>query len=369
MNTLIQETLQAFQQRNELNFKDGFYQQKDLFNKTLLKSIQDRIDDLEYDLFLDCRKKMNEGLDFGRAGNLELAIEEFKPIETLIYHPKHSSLLKLLLATFYSSGLAYLRLKQSNPSEADALCLRSLALNNYLIQHHEIEVLELHRVQQIVNLARIKWIIGQRDAAFDLLFAIIRSFEHRTGFPACYQFNNMHCLQEQYPSEIPTPSPVGDYPLNRQFKHIFDTRVKRFEKGLEQEGLSAMESLFMLDFSALSFELIQRVFDDVIIELVSFTRAFSQKEVRAILQKYHFKTIDDLINYRKYETAYLFLAMKIHALNGEHTAFLKLLQSFCKKAAFQPIWKAVTSDFYHVCQSSGTIKTDVEKQVFYVIDR
>lgn len=347
------ETALGFQQNGSLIVKDGFYEEKDHFNETLLRHIENKLYTAESSLFKGCRKSMNEALDLGRAGDVGQALDIFESMEAIIGKPDLSLLCKLLIATFYSSGLAYLRVKDSQPKEADALSLQALAIDNFLIQEHGIEVLELHRVQQITNLARIQIKIGQQDEAFDLLFALVRSFEHHPSFPVCHKFNTLNLFNDKYPTAPPLPLPIGQLPLNNHISKIYETPLHRFQSGREYDAPNAIESLFLLDFSALTADVIETIFNDVIIEFARFTQKLNATEVGTILSRYGFRSIEDLSNFKAYETAYSYLSLKIHEANGAYSTFLRAVKSFCTLASFQPKWKAIAKDFAPINQHSN----------------
>jgi len=367
MDTLIKETLSAFRQRDAINITDGFFQEKDIFNEMLLECIGKNLNGTEKMQYQKCRKTINRGLELGRAKKLEAALEQFKKIELILCKSSVSLQCKLLIAAFYCSGLAYLRLKESKQEEAVSLSLQALAINNYLIQEHGYDILEMHRVQQIVNLTRIQIISGQKEDAFHLLFALLRCFENRPEFPAPYRFNTLNFLKEKYASTLSVPAAIGLNNPFLQLEKIYDTPITRFKNNPDRDDQRANQNRFLLDFSELSFELIERMLDQIIVEFIRFTKRLNLAQVKTILSTQGIRSVDDLRYLKIYKSAYLFLAIKIHAANGEHEVFLKLLKSFCKKAAFQPIWKAVVLDFYGFCESSGRVSADVKDQIYRAV--
>ncbi|MCB9350333.1 MAG: hypothetical protein H6573_22880 [Lewinellaceae bacterium] len=363
MNNLIQETLSAFQKRDQLNSNDGFNKEKDIFNEILLESISRNLDAPEYALYQKCRETINRGLEQGRAGALKAGLEQFRKIEAILCSPTVSYPCKLLIAAFYSSGLAYLRLKEYRAGEAEALSLQALAIDNYLIQEHGYHILEMHRVQQVVNLARIQMATGLKEEAFRLLFALIRCFENQPEFPAPYRFSTLGFLKEQYAEAPAIPAAVGLDKSFFQMGRVNETPVTRFGNMPGGGGQSPLECRFLLDFSALPFEVIQSMLDQIIVEFIRFTKGLEEYRVTDILYANGLRSVGDLTHLKIYESAYLFLAIKIHAANDEQEAFLNALKSFCEVASSQPIWNAIVSDFYGFCMSSREVERGTKEQV------
>lgn len=362
MNSLIQETLSAFQNRNQLNIKDGFYEEGDIFNEILVENVRRNLEASESALYEKCRQTINRGLELARGRELKAGFEHFREIEAILGSPGISYPCKLLIAAFYSSGLAYLRLKESRPEEADALSLQALAIDNYLIQEHGYHILEMHRVQQLVNLARIQMAIGHRDEALRLLFPLIRRFENRAEFPAPYRFNAFELFKEKYGDTLVVPDAIGLDAGFLQMDKVYGTPVTRFGYKPEEGGQSPLDSRFLLDFSALPFNLIRRMLDQIIVEFIWFTKGLDPVGVKAAFSANGFHSADSLKGLKIYESAYLFLAIKIHSADEEREVFLELVKSFCELAPSQPIWNAIASDFYSFCLSSREVTNHTKEQ-------
>ncbi len=359
MNKLIQETLLAFQRRDQ----DRFQEETDVFNEILLENVSRNLDAKEAALYQECRKTINLGLERARAKELKAGLEHFGKIEAVLASSAVSYQCQLLIAAFYSSGLAYLRLKESRPEEADALSLQALAIDNYLIQEHGYHILEMHRVQQLVNLARIQMAIGERKEAFRLLFALIRCFENRPAFPAPYRFNTLILFSEKYAS---TPAiPVAIRPDQSFFRmdRVYATPVTRFHHHPEKIGRNPMDCRFLLDFSNLPFDLIRSMLDQLIVEFIWFTKGLDTGEAKAVLSANGFHSLQGLKGLQIYKSAYLFLAIKIHSADEGQEVFLELVKSFCELAPSQPIWNAIASDFYRFCLSSQEVTKHAKEQV------
>lgn len=363
MNRLIQETLSAFQNRNQLNSKEGFYEERVLFNEILLENIRGNLEASETDLYEKCRQTINRGLELARGRGLKAGLKYFRKIEVILGSARISYQCKLLIAAFYSSGLAYLRLKESRPEEADALSLQALAIDNYLIQEHGYDILEMHRVQQLVNLARIQMATGQREEALRLLFPLIRCFENRAEFPAPYFFNTVGPFNEKYASTPVVPVAIGPDASFLPMDKVYGTAVARFGYKTDEASQSPMDSRFLLDFSALSFNLIRRMLDQIIVEFIWFTKGLGHERVKAVLNANGYRSADDLKGFKIYESAYLFLAIKIHSADEGQEVFLELVKSFCELAPSQPIWNAIASDFYRFCLSSQEVTKHAKGQV------
>lgn len=363
MNRLIQETLSAFQNRNQLNSKDGFYEERDIFNEILLENVRGNLEASETALYEKCRQTINRGLELARGRELKAGLKYFRKIEAILGSASISYQCQLLIAAFYSSGLAYLRLKESRPEEADALSLQALAIDNYLIQEHGYHILEMHRVQQLVNLARIQMAIGQREEALRLLFPLIRCFENRAEFPVPYFFNTVGPFKEKYASTPVVPVAIGSDASFLPMDKVYGTPVARFGYKTDEAGQSPMDSRFLLDFSALSFHLIRRMLDQIIVEFIWFTKGLGHERVKAVLNANGYRSADDLKGFKIYESAYLFLGIKIHAADEDQRVFLKLLKAFCEIAPYQPIWNAIVSDFYRFCLSSQEVTKHAKEQV------
>ena len=369
MNKLIQETLSAFQTRSLLNSKDGFYGEMDIFNEIILENASKNLDAQESALYQDCRQTINRGLELARARELAAGFEQFRKIEAILSSAVISYQCQLLIAAFYSSGLAYLRLKESRPEEADALSLQALAIDNYLIQEHGYDILEMHRVQQLVNLARIQMAIGQKEEAYRLLFALIRCFENRPEVSAPYRFNTLGLFSEMYASTPTMPAVIGpDKPFLQMYR-VYAAPVTRFHHDPDKGARNPLECRFLLDFSNLPFDLIRSMLDQIVVEFIWFTKGMSSGEVKAVLSANGFHSSQSLKGLKIYESAYQFLAIKIHSADEEREVFLALVKSFCELAPSQPIWNAIASDFYRFCLSSQEVtkhakeKEQVEKLV------
>ena len=363
MNKLIQETLSAFQTRSLLNSKDGFYGETDIFNEILLENVSKNLDAQESALYQDCRQTINRGLELARARELAAGFEQFRKIEAILSSAVISYQCQLLIAAFYSSGLAYLRLKESRPEEADALSLQALAIDNYLIQEHGYDILEMHRVQQLVNLARIQMAIGQKEEAYRLLFALIRCFENRPEVSAPCHFHTLTIFREKYGSVPVFPEPIGPDAAFLPLDKVYGRPVARFGCKPGELGQGSLESRFLLDFSTLPFGLIRSMLDQIIVEFIWFTKGLGHERVKAVLNANGYRSADDLKGFKIYESAYLFLAIKIHSADEGQEVFLALVKSFCELAPSQPIWNAIASDFYRFCLSSQEVTKHAKEQV------
>lgn len=359
MDELVQETLLVVQKRDQ----DGFQEEIDIFNETLLENISRNLDAKEVALYQECRKTINLSLELARAKELKAGLEHFGKIEAVLGSAAVSYQCQLLIATFYSSGLAYLRLKESRPEEADALSLQALAIDNYLIQEHGYQILEMHRVQQLVNLARIQMVSGQKEEAFRLLFVLIQCFEDRSAFPAPYRSNTMGLFSEKYAFTPVVPEAIGPDKSFLHMERVYTAPVTRFDQYPEKGGRNPMECRFLLDFSTLSFDLIRKMLDQLIVEFIRFTKGLDHGGVKTLLQAHGYSSTDDLQGLRIYESAYLFLAIKIHSADEGQEAFLELVKSFCGLAPSQPIWNAIASDFYHFCLSSQEVTKYAKEQI------
>lgn len=363
MNNLVQETLSAFQNRNLLNGKEGFYEEKDIFNEALLEKISENLDAPECALYLDCRQTINSGLELARARELAAGFEQFRKIEAILSSAVVSYQCQLLIAAFYSSGLAYLRLKESRAEEADALSLQALAINNYLIQEHGYDILEMHRVQQLVNLSRIQMAIGQKEEAYRLLFALIRCFENRPEVSAPGHFHTLTIFREKYGAAPVFPEPIGPDAAFLPLDQVYGRPVARFGCKPGEPGQGSLESRFLLDFSTLPFGLIRSMLDQIIVEFIWFTKGMDSGEVKAVLSANGFHSSQSLKELKIYKSAYLFLAIKILSADEEREVFLALVKSFCELAPSQPIWNAIASDFYRFCLSSSEVTKHSAEQV------
>ena len=368
MKSLLDETWSAFRNRSLLNVKEGFYEEGDLFNEILTENICENQSQPESNLYQRCRKTINRGLDLARARELRSGLDHFKKIEPVFAAPKVSYQCKMLIAAFYSSGLAYLRLKESRPLEADALSLQALAIDNYLIQEHEYHILEMHRVQQLVNLARIQMAMGNRDEALRLLFPLFRCFENRGEFPGTGRFNDLPLFRKKYESVPLFSEPIGPDEQFLPMDKVYKTPVTRFGCKPDGTGRSALESRFMLDFSTLSFDLIRRMLDLVMIEFIWFTKGMDPAEIRAVFNAAGVRSVEDLEGLKKYRSTYLFLAIKLHAGDEDRGTFLELLKSFCELSPYRPAWDAVASDFCGFCISSDLVATEIKEQVKNLAD-
>lgn len=360
MQNLIQETLTAFQKRSRLNCQSGFHVERDTFNEILMDKAGDMLPRAESDLYQRCRQIINCGLESARSKDLNGGLEQFRKIEAVFGAARVSYPCKMVIAAFYCSGLAYIRLKESRPEEADKLSILALVIDNYLIQEYNLQILEMHRVQQLVNLARIRMALGQREAACRLLFALIRCFEGWPEPPLSSVADADALFRKEYPASLTGTSPVGRL---LAFEKIKAVPVTRFDHLTGKNGMKATKARFMLDFSDLSFDLIKSMLDQIIDEFIRFTRGLNPPEVIEMLKANGFRSTDDLNGLKPYESACFFLTFKLQAADEDLKIFLKSLKSFCALPLSQPVWEAIVSDFYIFCNSSEMITPDIKEQI------
>ena len=90
------------------------------------------------------------------------------------------------------------------------------------------------------------------------------------------------------------------------------------------------------------------MFNSLILEITSCSEKFSSTEWKALLKKYAIHSIEDLRYFKKYQMAYSFLSLKIHAIHEKEEAFLHSLQSFCAFQVFEAQWDTILKDFYQL---------------------
>ncbi|MCB9290617.1 MAG: hypothetical protein H6560_25135 [Lewinellaceae bacterium] len=261
---------------------------------------------------------------------------------------------------FLQFHLAYLRLKESI-RRGRRIEPAYFTINNYLIQEHGYDILEMHGCNNW-SILRIQMVIGQRK---ELLGCCLPDpvFENLYAFPAPYRFNTLGLFREKYASTPVIPSAIGpDMPF-LETDRVYATPVTRFHHHPEKVGRNPMECRFLLDFSNLPFDLIRSMLDQIIVEFIWFTKGMDTGEAKAVLSANGFHSLQSLKGLEIYKSAYLFLAIKIHSADEGQEVFLELVKSFCELAPSQPIWNAIASDFYRFCLSSQEVTKHAKERV------
>ncbi|HMQ48987.1 MAG TPA: hypothetical protein PKA00_06095 [Saprospiraceae bacterium] len=337
--------------------------EKDIFHETLLKEMQASLNSREVSIFLDNKKRINEGLEYGRAGVMDAAFQQFEAVESNICSLPLSYPCRLLIMSFYNSGLAYLRVKANEPEEANRLCLQALFINNYLIQAHGFNVLEIHRVQQMANLARILFRSGQKEQAFNILFALLGCFEQKDNFPLIYSYNRLEMLHDEYRSTGLTTNPIGRHHPSSQLHEVYQTPVTRFGKRSSMKATD-ITALFLLNFSKIPSELLERMLAHLIEFYIDFSKGLDNAAQKAIFNRHGIYSDTDLKGWEAYQSAYLFLKIKVHFLNKEFQDFLNALKSFSQNVSQPSIWNAILMDFHSFCQTSGMEDSKMKVDLF-----
>lgn len=124
----------------------------------------------------------------------------------------------------------------------------------------------------------------------------------------------------------------------------------------------------LLDFSALSSEWTKGMLGQIIVEFIRFSKDLDPDEVIAILNANGIHSLDDLKGLENYQSAYLSMATKLHAVDKGQEIFLTVLKSFCEISPSPPVWEAIASDFYGFCMASGMVTQDIKEQVRVIAD-
>ncbi|MCB9076626.1 MAG: hypothetical protein H6631_03490 [Anaerolineaceae bacterium] len=374
MHTLIQKTFTSFRDRNGDYQKNGYMIERDIFNEILSARTAENLDTSEDRLFQECRRIIKQALVEGRKRNLEIAYVCMEEVETALHLNPISDQCRLLIITFRNGALAYLKYLDAAPDEGKALLLDALAIDNYLIQEHDYWVLEMHRVQLMQNLVRIDKIFGNKEEAIRQIFYLIQCFAEHSLFPACYLFTDPAPFREIYRARIAermaTSGPAGDLSV------VYTTPVTRFSPPAARFGEMREETLldnhlrtrFLLDFSALSFPLIERMYNQQVTELAMLARGKNYPELRALFGAYGFHTISDLKPFRPYRMGYLWFTIKLHAIHGEAHSLLEAVEALCEIEAYPPLWESAAVDFYHFCRSSEQLEPDLKHRICNTIE-